>query len=289
MDLLSELINEASDERITIDVHYAGALGGQGEITEQELKGNIEMLMDGNWSSVDPRIGIIYTPYLVLSWEDAKESLQVGGWLPEVVDPIFASIGIKFLGTWGEGFGGVATRGAYATNPEDASAIKVRTQPVFPFPQTIRALGYQATALPWEEVYTAIQTGIVDGDSGNIIYWDYETFRDVLDYYVWYRQVFSNAPATMNLELFNSLDSEDQQIVVNAADQMLAKQAIEGEKVDLHYRQLAIDYGIEFIELTPAEFDVAVGDVREKVWSEMEESIGTYLVEQIRARATKVD
>ncbi len=59
--------------------------------------------------------------------------------------------------------------------------MTLRAAPIFPFPETVQAMGYQTATIDWGEVYPAIQMGVVDGDAANVIYWDYEYFRDTID------------------------------------------------------------------------------------------------------------
>jgi len=286
MDLWAELIEKRSNGRIKVDVFYQGELGGQQELFDQYIKGNIELALDWPMTSYDPRIGVMNTPYLVLDWNDALDAYAPGGWLAEIVDPVLAGIGLKYFGPWPEGFAGVATRGRYATTVKAAKDIKVRSQPIFPFPQAMQALGYQAVPIDWGEVYTSIQTGVVDGDSGNIIYWDYEYFRDVVDYYVWTKHIFSTGALMMNRATWESLHPEDQKIVADAASEVIAKQFKEGKDTDLSWRKKAIESGMKFIELSPEEFVAAVAAVRGTVWPQMEEKIGKYIMDQIREKAS---
>lgn len=77
---------------------------------------------------------------------------------------MFADLGIIYFGAWPEGFAGAATRGSYALDIESANGINVRIPPFFPIPQTLQAMGYQTASIDWFEVFTSIQTGVVDGD-----------------------------------------------------------------------------------------------------------------------------
>ncbi|MGH9894702.1 MAG: TRAP transporter substrate-binding protein DctP, partial [bacterium] len=137
MDLWGELIGKNSDGELTVNVFYQGELGGQQELFDQLVKGNVDMMLTWPITSYDPRMGVINTPYLVLDWDDALEAYKPGGWLAEIVDPVFQDVGLKYFGPYPEGFAGVATKGRYATTAEAAKGIKVRSQPIFPFPQSM--------------------------------------------------------------------------------------------------------------------------------------------------------
>ncbi len=285
IDMWAALIEEATDGRIEVDVFYQGELGAPEEMFDSILRGNLDMSLAWPMTFYDPRVGAFNSPYMFFEWEDALAAYSPGGWLSEALDPVFTGMGLKFLGAYPEGFAGVATKGSYATTPEQAASIKVRSQPIFPFAQAMEALGYQIAIISWGEVYTAIQTGVVAGDSGNVIFWDQEYFGDIIDYFVWTKHLFSTGAVLMNLETLNSLDEEDQKIIIDAANQMVEAHFSEAEALDFKYRQEAIAKGIEFIELTPEELAANIEAVRATVWPQMEEKIGKVLMDKIRAGA----
>lgn len=287
IDKWAQLIGDATDGRIQLDTYYEGQLGYGEEMQDSLLKGTNHMQLSWPTTSYDPRTAVRDTPYMFFDWPEAMKVLAPSGWVYQVLDPVFNDLGLKFLGAYPEGFVGIGSKGKYATNPEQAAKMKLRSFAAFPYPQAVEAMGYQSAVIGWGEVYTAIQTGVVDGDSNNVIFWDQEYFGDQLDYWVYTKHFFQSAVILMNMEAFNSLDAEDQQIVVDVTNHLAEEVFAEAEQIDLNYRQEAIDKGIEFIEMTPAEFAANVKLVREKIWPQMEEKVGTYLMDKIRAGASE--
>ena len=282
----AEQIQASSDDRIKVNVFYQGELGGQQELFDQLVKGNIHMMITWPQTSYDERIGVNYIPYLVLGWEDAMSSYGRDGWLRDVVEPVYEDIGLKYFGPFPEGFGGIATKGRYATSFEDAEGMKVRSQPIFPLPQTIKAMGFQAVPIDWAEVYTSIQTGVVDGDSSNVIYWDYEYFRDQLDYYVHSKHNFSSFALLMNGDTWSEMDEEDRAIINNAAQAVIDKQFVEARQEDEKWIAAAQEAGMEYIVPNTEEMSAWVKRVRETVWPMAEEKLGKDIMDQIRANAS---
>ena len=275
-----------SNGRIRINVFFQNELGGQNELFDQLLKGNVHFMLEAPLTSYDPRLAIGFVPYLVLSWEDAIEAFSRDGWLKQLMAPLFEDNGLKFFGPYPEGFGGIATRGRYATSPGSARGIKVRSQTIFPAPQTVRAMGFEVVPIDWSEVYTSIQTGVVDGDSGNVIYWDYEFFGDILDYYVHSRQMFAFSVLSMNLDAWNRMNKTDQQIVENAAQWMLDRQFVDARATDEYWIRTAQENGMEYIVPSSEEMTVWVQRVREEVWPMAEAAYGSELMDLIRANAS---
>lgn len=282
----AELIETGSNGEIEIEIFYQNELGGQQEVFDLLVANDVSLMLNWPMTSYDERIAVLYAPYMVLSWDEALEAYRPGGWINRMLDGIYKDIGLKFFGAWPEGFNGIATRGRYATTIEEARGLKVRVAPVFPLAESVQALGYQTATIDWGEVFTAIQTGVVDGDGTNVIYWDYEYFRDTLDYYTLTKQQFITGILSMNLEAFEALTPEQQQLVQDSAVKVMEEQFEAAEALDRSYVEKAKAAGMEYIELTDEQLKALAKTAREVVWPVMEKRIGSEIMETIRANAS---
>lgn len=280
------MIKEKSKGRMKVNVFYQGELGGQQEMFDQLVKGNIHMMLTWPQTSYDKRIVVNYIPYLVLDWDDAIKSYGQDGWLRKIMDPVYKDIGLKYFGPFPEGFGGIATKGRYATSFEKAKGIKVRSQPIFPLPQTVQAMGFEAVPIDWAEVYTSIQTGVVDGDSSNVIFWDYEYFRDQLNYFVQSSHNFASYSLLMNGATWEKMDAEDRAIVESAAQAVIEQQFKSAKAEDEKWIAAAQKAGIKYIVPTPQEKGAWVERVRKAVWPQIEKELGPDVMNQVRANAS---
>lgn len=285
MEQWAELIEEGSNGEITVHIFYQNELGSQQEVFDLHVAGDVDLMINWPITSYDRRIGVIYTPYMVFTWEEALEAYRTGGWINSMLDGIYNDVGLKFFGAWPEGFNGVATRGKYALTPEDAGDLKVRVPPMFPQAETLEAMGYQTASIDWSEVFTSIETGVVDGDAANVVYWDYEYFRDTLDYYVRTKQAFVTGMISMNLMSWESLTDEQQQLVLGAAVQVMEDHFINGREIDEHYARLADESGMTYIEPDEEVIRALAATVREKVWPQMEQEVGAEIMDVVRANA----
>lgn len=286
MEEMARLLLASSNGRISSRVFHRGELGGQQEMFDHLLKGTVHIMLAWPGTSYDKRLGAIYMPYLVLGWQDAIAAYSEGGWLKTLLDPVFLDNGLKFFGPYPEGFGGIASKGRYATSFEQAAGLKVRSQPIFPLPQTVQAMGFEAVPIDWNEVYTSIQTGVVDGDSSNVIYWDYEYFGDLLDYFVHSKHNFSAFMLMMNLEVFDSLSEADQELIKQAAEQIVTVQFAAAKAEDQKWIRTAQDNGMQYI--VPAEKDMAawVKRVRAQVWPMAQAAVGAEIMSKVRDNAS---
>ena len=140
--------------------------------------------------------------------------------------------------------------------------------------------------LAYAETYVGLQTGVVDGDGANVIYWDYEYFRDTLDYYNRTKQQFVTGILSMNLEAFEALTPEQQEVVQNAAVTVMEEHFEAAQELDQHYVEKAIEAGMEYIEPSDEECRALARTVRERVWPMVERRIGSEIVDTIWANAT---
>ena len=282
----ASMIEEKSNGRMKVNIFYQNELGGQQEIFDQLVKGNVHMVIIWPLTSYDKRIGVNYIPYLVLDWEDAVESFGKGGWVRKVIQPVYQDIGLHYFGPFPEGFGGIATKGRYATSFEEADGLRVRSQPIFPLPQTVEAMGFQAVPIDWAEVYTSIQTGVVDGDSSNVIYWDYEYFGDQLDYFVQSSHNFSSYSLLMNGDVWAEMDAEDRDIIASSADAVIDAQFVAAKAEDDKWIAKAQEAGMKYILPSVADKATWVKRVRAEVWPQVEEALGPDIMAVVRKNAS---
>ncbi|PVH30857.1 TRAP transporter substrate-binding protein DctP [Pararhodobacter oceanensis] len=281
----AEMIEEGSDGDLEVRVFYQNQLGGQLEVFDLFVAGEVDLMLSWPSTSYDRRIGVLNAPYMVTSWEEALAAYQPGGWVNATLNDVFADLGITYFGAWPEGFAGVATRDRYALDIASAEGLNVRTPPFFPIPQTLQAMGYQTAAIDWSEVFTSIQTGVVDGDAGNVIYWDYEYFGEILDYYVRTKHIFVTGNLVANTGTMESLSDEHQALIRDAAVTIMEAQFVEARAEDERNVQIAIEGGMEYFEPSIEELRPMIEAVRAEVWPLMEADIGSEIVGQMRANA----
>lgn len=285
----ADLIETGSSGEIDVEVFYQNELGGQQEVFDLFMANEVNLMINWPMTSYDERIAAVYTPYMFATWEDALAAYGTGGWMNGVLDGIYADLGLKFFGAWPEGFNGVATKGSYASTLDEAASLKIRVPPVTPMAETIEALGYQTATVDWAEVFTSLQTGVVDGDGANVIYWDYEYFRDTLDYYNRLRQQFNTGIISMNRTAWDDLEPEQQELVLSSSQVVMGEGFANARELDQSYVTLAQEAGMEYIELPDETIAGFAKVVREKVWPIMEQKLGDDIMSTIRANASSFE
>jgi len=288
MDRWAELIEAGTDGEIQVDVFYQNELGSQAEVFDLFVANEVQLMLNWPPTTYDERISVLYTPYMVFTWEEALEAYRPGGWINSMLDGIYNDLGLKFFGAWPEGFNGIASKGKYAMTPEEASDLKIRVPPYFPLAESVQAMGYQTASIDWSEVFTAIETGVVDGDGANIIYWDYEYFRDTLDYYNRTKQQFVTGILSMNLQAWEALTPEQQQVVQDGAVEIMEEGFVNARERDQMYVEKAKEAGMTYLEPSEEQLKALAKKVRAEVWPQLEERVGSEIVDTIRANASEL-
>ena len=285
LDRWAALIEEGTSGEVKVDVFYQSELGSQAEVFDLFVAGDVDLMINWPITAYDERLGVLFTPYMVTSWEEAFEAYKPGGWVNEMLVGIYDDLGLKFFGPWPEGFNGIASRGKYAMTAEEASSLKIRVPAMFPMAESVQALGYQTATIDWSEVFSAIQTGVVDGDGANIIYWDYEYFRDVLDYYNQTKMQFITGIIAMNGDSWESLTPEQQEVIQASAITVMEEAFEQAQERDQFYIDEAKKAGMNYIEPSAEQLKEMAGLVREQVWPMMEGRVGSDIMDTIRANA----
>jgi len=277
-------VYERTNGRIRINVFSGGVLGDWTETFEMLTRGSIDLNMAQANANFDPRLNLAYYfPYLVRDLTEAKQVYSVDGWAYRVIQDLWAEHNVKALSVIPVGMSGVSLHAVppHYYDPTVPKNMKVRVMPILPCQWTYEALGFISTPIPFAEAYSAIQTGIADGQMGGPPYQGW-LFRDVNRVWIQYNDYFETWWLSMYMGLWNTLSPEDQDIIMTAALEVSETQWVRAAEVDEYWRQiLKNDYGWEIVMLTEEQLEVIANHVRRITWPQMETLIGTELMNRV--------
>jgi len=203
---------EGTNGRIQIDVFSGGVLGDWTEIFEMVQRGTIEMSMAQANANFDPQLNLAYYfPYIVTNAKEAQKVYGPDGWAYKIIQDLWAKHNIKALAVVPIGMSGVSLNKVPEkfAEPGASHGLKVRVMPIKPCEWTYEALGYIATPIPYAEAYSAIQTGIADGQMGGPPFQAWQ-FKDVNKVWIQYNDYFESWWFAINMDLWNKISKEDQ-------------------------------------------------------------------------------
>lgn len=163
LEVLAEDISAKTDGRVTIEIFSDGQLGGLAEMPENLRSGAIDIALidSGSLSQLDAEMGVFDLPFLFDDMDQFNELMD--GQVGEMVNARVEENGIRPL-YWSA----VGLRDLFLVEREvrEASDMKGLTMRVPEAPvwvQTFKALGASPTAIASGDLYTALDTGVVDG------------------------------------------------------------------------------------------------------------------------------
>ena len=221
---MGEIFSELTDGRYSFEVYPNELLGPQRETLEQVQYGIIEMAVIGN-----PNISSFVDGFLTFEMPylfDDETHQQRFFETSETVEELFAEteqynfrIGVYFT---------AGTRNMYSSKPiqqlSDLKAMKIRTAESDTYTKMMNCLGGSATPMSMGEVFTAIQSGVVDGAENNEQSYFNSKHYEIAPYYSYTQHLIVPDYLIVNEKLYNSLSDEDK-----AAFDEAARQAAEYE------------------------------------------------------------
>lgn len=282
---LVDEIKERSNGRINITIYPASQLGDYGVVQERVGMGDVEMQLACLSPAMNKKILIMVLPYIVSNWEEARKLYGTGNVVSNILADLLEEQNIKLISEWPFSFGGIGLKKLppEPADPDVPKKMKLRSPPIRSFELVTKALGYQATTIPFSDAFTALQTGIVDGIIGSGPEGYYSMFRDVINYYLGSNDNFQAWYFYMNLDLWNSLSEEDQQLIQKLGLELEEKRFAVAEEDEKYNLQRLRDYGIEVITFTDEELGRFAKKAREDIWPLLKEDIGPELVNEILA------
>lgn len=212
-------VEEKTKGGLKIEVFHSAQLGVEEDIIEQIRQGanigqNTDSARMGNYV---PGIAIMNGPYFAENLDEVaqlRKSSTVKGWLDELA----SKYGIQVLSfNWVQGYRHFFTNKPIK-NPEDLKGLRIRTPPAPIWQESVRALGATPVALPFGEMYPALQQKVIDGVE--LVYNNIPggRFYEVLKYVSETGHIMLINFEVISAKFFNSLPANYQKILVEECD-----------------------------------------------------------------------
>ncbi|MBY6092019.1 TRAP transporter substrate-binding protein [Pseudooceanicola sp. 502str34] len=212
-----ELVGEASDGAITVEIFPNATLGDERTLLEGMQIGTVDMglITNGPVSNFLEEMAVFELPFLFPSPEKAYEVLdgEIG---QELLDRL-SEVNLKGLAYAERGFRNLTNSKKAVTTPEDLKGLRIRVMENPVYIDTFRELGADAIPMAWTEALTAMQQGTIDGQENpvNVVY----SFKlnETQTNMTLTRHTYAPAVFVMGMPKWGQLSEEVQQIVTDAA------------------------------------------------------------------------
>lgn len=213
----AERVKAKTNGAVEVAVFPEGQLGNERELLEGATLGSHDISLTGaaGWAIINPRLGTFELPFLYRDMEHQRHVFT--GELAGVVDALFAEKGLKYLGYFAYGVRSTLTTTHPVETLESFRGLKIRVPEVPIFVKTFAALGANPTPINFGEVYTALQSGVVEGVEGSPESLLAQKFSEVARYLTMTMHQSPPILVAMNKAAFDRLSPEHQQAVLEAA------------------------------------------------------------------------
>jgi tripartite ATP-independent transporter DctP family solute receptor len=215
----AEEVKKGTDGKVEIDIFPGAQLGSESAMTDGVRIGTLDFVISttGNSSSLLPRMGIMGMPFMYESGEHALAVAKNGDLLKYYQDIVHeAGVGIELLA-----FAASGPRHVYSTVPiksiGDIKGLKIRTQTSPIEVEVWRALGAIPTSMPFSEIYTALQTGLVKAAENCPTSYVINKHSEVAPYYVKTENSWMMHPILVSEMTLNKVDVKTRQVFYDAA------------------------------------------------------------------------
>ncbi|WP_394281330.1 TRAP transporter substrate-binding protein [Corynebacterium sp.] len=266
LENFSQRFEERTDGRWKITIFPNEQLGSQQEVVQFVTSGAIEMAivsgtqlenlnkdfqvlnMPTTFSSIDHQMGVIRDQ--------------------DLMEPLFTSLedrdNITVIGGFTQGTRNVYTKDAPVRTPEDLAGLKIRVQESDMHIRMIQLMGASATPLSYGEVYTAIQSGVLDGAENNEVSYTTQQHNEVAPYFNQTEHLVGLDYMIMRADLRKAMSPEDRAIFDEEWDKAMTEHtdlwAVETEKAI----EEAESEGAEFVDVDDEAFQKALAPIREE-------------------------
>lgn len=246
--LFKEKIEEASGGAITVNVYENGTLGTEAENVTQLSTGEIECailstLYSGN---ILAEWDVTAIPFLFESMEDV-ESFWYEYW-DEMQEQSIANSNIRMIA--------LLTRGSRCLSadyeikdPSQLKGFKLRLPETTSWLTVWKSLGATCTAVNWNETYTALQNGVVDGQENPIATAYSANIQEVNSYMMETNHVYQYFYWCFNEEFWQSLPQNYRDLIQTIADECSDYCAQIAEEKTASYKEELEQEGMTFVEV----------------------------------------
>lgn len=213
-------VEKNSDGRIEVKFFPGGQLGSPESAFLQAKRGIIQGT-EGSEGVISPQynnISIFSIPYFFLSRDIAWKFLDSEFVEKNINDDFAAKTGLRPL-AWLEngGFRHFSNNIRPVKSPEDMKGLKIRVMNSPVYVNIVKSLGASPTPIAWAELYTSLQTGVVDGQENAIPTFLFAKLQEVQKYLILDGHVYSFSSLLINEKFFQSLPEDLKKVVRDAA------------------------------------------------------------------------
>ena len=224
MEYLAERCEELSDGKLIIDTYPSGQLGSEQQCVELLQIGSLAItkVSAAVMESFTEDYKVLGIPYLFKSKQHSFDVLDgpIGDQLLLSTEPYW----IRGLCFYDAGARSFYTLNTPVDHPDDLSGLKIRVMRSITALETVKALGGSPTPISWGELYTALQSGVVDGTENNPPSFYTSRHYEICKYYALDEHTMIPDVLIISKKIWDGLTEQEQKWLQQAIDDSVIKQ-----------------------------------------------------------------
>ena len=231
-DEYAKRANAALAGKVDIKVFHSSQLGSDEQMMRGIKVGAPEMVAPSTvMSTVDAKFGVFEMPYLIVSRAHMKKVAEN----KQVQDQLFGGLpskGIRVLAVWENGFRHITNNVRPIVKPEDLKGIKLRVPGGVWRVKMFKDYGANPSPMPLAEVYSALQSGVMDGQENPFPQIASAKFQEVQKFLSLSGHVYTPAYLVVGEEAWAKLPKDVQGTLSKIASDIGDFARSEGERLD---------------------------------------------------------
>ena len=262
---LAQSIQEKSDGMIDVKFFGGGQLGDASTLYESVIEGNIDIILsDTGWfSEIYPEFDVLEANYLFKGKDHYLGLMSTPGSLSFFEEKILANPGLRTIM-----YAGGMERDIISTfridSIEDLKGHTMRSRNVPTELEWWQLLGARPVPVAFQEVYTAVQTGIVEGSQNSLDAMVRMRFTEVNKFVARTQHSIHLGMVVINEQKFQSLSDDLQRAIVDSGREVQASYLAKAFKdSDVLLEQIQNEYGII---VTNPDLEPFIERSRKQLW-----------------------
>ncbi|OAT80962.1 hypothetical protein A6P54_13270 [Bacillus sp. MKU004] len=255
LEKLAKEMEEKSNGQVTIQVNHNAVLGSEADEIQQMQGGNLDgALFYGisNFQSIDPAFGVEELPFIFSGTDHARAAFD--GEFGQEVSSMLNKHNFKVLSYWENGFRHFTNNERPIVEPSDMEGIKFRSAEIPLRLEMFKLLNASAIPMGFNELFTALQQGTVDGQENPLSTIDSSKFYEVQKYLSLSGHIYNSAPLMLSTQALEKLTQEQQDTLMELAEKLRDEQRADLDTQNEELENSLKDKGMEVNEINREAF-----------------------------------
>ncbi len=260
---LAELVKEATGGEVVIEVYSGAVLGQETESIQQTRAGIIEMARVNTVPLADfiKELGVVTLPYVFVSPEHQYK--VVSGEIGEEIARAFENVGLKLICWFHAGSRNFYTVNKPIKSVADVKGMKLRVQPSKISIKMVELMGGVPTPMNYSDVYSALQTGVIDGAENDYVSYYTSSHYEVAKHYTEDGHLAPPAVVIMNKDKFDALKPQYQKILLESGRKAMDFEFEKMIAFNNESKEKVVAAGCQVYTVDVVEFQKAVAPIYE--------------------------